>query len=76
MYKLNPDSFPADDFIGKKVAVYSKHGTTVGIFDGYDYDYNDDDEQTIEIAVIPEGADGSYAICFVSDENVTIEALD
>lgn len=75
MYKLNPDGFDADSFLGKRVAVYTKQGKTIGMFDGYDYDYNDDDEQVIEISVTPDG-ESLFDVCFDSDEDVEIEILD
>ena len=76
MYKLNPDDFNAADFYGKTLAVYVGNSRTVGTLDGYDYDYDEDGEQVVEIDITQEGGSGAYGICFSSDENVKIDILD
>lgn len=63
-----------DIYFGKKIKVFSVDGiVTVGDFFGYNYDYDDDGNEFVELNV--EREDG-FLIGFTEDEVERIEIVD
>lgn len=65
-----------DDYFGKKLAVYTKDGCTVGDFYGYSYDYDDNGEEFVEFDLLPDGGSADYGFGFDEREVLKIEILD
>lgn len=63
-----------DIYFGKKIKVFSTNGIiTIGDFFGYNYDYDDDGNEFVELDV--EREDG-FLIGFTEDEIERIEIVD